>query len=103
MTYTRGGQFIDGRVFKIPEGEDSEISMERARKIVRGYVDQWLAGKGEAYTYDVYVVWFSRLMGNWKAFISTSIPDMDSFQIWYDHDRDKTYVEVFRLSASIEV
>lgn len=40
---------------------------------------------------EIYVVWFAFVRGNWKALISTSVPDGRIYEVSYK--RDDTYLD----------
>jgi uncharacterized protein YccT (UPF0319 family) len=45
---------------------------------------------------DVYIVWFSKTLQNWKALVSTNIPDGMYYEITHNGDKDETYVDVYK-------
>ena len=44
---------------------------------------------------DVYVVWFSHTLGNWKALLSTVLPDGAYYEVIYDREKKITYVDTY--------
>lgn len=45
---------------------------------------------------DVFVVWFSKTLQNWKALVSTNVSDGMYYEITHDGDRKQTYVDVYK-------
>ena len=45
---------------------------------------------------DVYIVWFSKTLQNWKALVSTMVPDGVYYEVTYDGDREQTYLDVYK-------
>lgn len=45
---------------------------------------------------DVYIVWFSKTLQNWKALVSTTIPDGLYYEITHNGDKNETYVDVYK-------
>lgn len=45
---------------------------------------------------EVYVVWFSKTLQNWKAMVSTSRPDKMYYEVTYDGDCKQTYVDAYK-------
>ena len=45
---------------------------------------------------DVYVVWFCKTLQNWKALVSTTVPDGIYYEITHDGDRQQMYVDVYK-------
>ena len=50
---------------------------------------------------DVYIVWFSKTLQNWKALVSTTIPDNMYYEITYNGDREETYLDAYRKWENI--
>ena len=72
--------------------------MDKAKKIVmdyfNGHVDK--TDKKQISLNDVYVVWFSKTLQNWKALVSTTVSDGMYYEITYNGDKDETYVDVYK-------
>lgn len=45
---------------------------------------------------DVYVVWFSKTLQNWKALVSTMLPDGMHYEITYNGDASETYLDAYK-------
>jgi hypothetical protein len=45
---------------------------------------------------DVYVVWFSKTLQNWKALLSTNLPDGMYYELTYNGDLQCTYMDVYK-------
>jgi hypothetical protein len=45
---------------------------------------------------EVYVVWFSKTLENWKALISTDRSDGRYYELTYNGTRKETYIDVYR-------
>lgn len=66
----------------------------------RGAVRNYLATKGENLKLDeLYLVWFSKTLQNWKALVSTDALDDHQvfkgsyFEVTYNGDKNETYVD----------
>ncbi len=70
---------------------------EKAREIVRDYFNSHVdvTDGVQISIEDVYVVWFSKTLQNWKALISTTVPDNKYYELTYNGDRGETYVDVY--------
>ncbi len=70
---------------------------EKARQIVRDYFNIHAdATDGiQISMEDVYVVWFSKILQNWKALVSTTVPDNKYYEITHNGDKGETYVDVY--------
>jgi hypothetical protein len=45
---------------------------------------------------DVYVVWFSKTLQNWKALISTTLPDGMYYEVTHSGDKHETYLDAYK-------
>jgi hypothetical protein len=45
--------------------------------------------------FDVYIVWFSKTLQNWKALLSSSLPDGRYYEVTYDGDKKMTYIDIY--------
>lgn len=72
--------------------------LARARQLVFEYVKPRLEKTDDTiFTVDdVYVVWFSKTLQNWKALISTSLPDGMYYEITYNGDKREAYVDAYK-------
>lgn len=71
---------------------------EKARKIVMNYFNSHVdkTDNKQITLDDVYVVWFSKTLQNWKALVSTSVSDGMYYEITYNGDKNETYVDVYK-------
>ena len=71
--------------------------LERARELVKdyfnGHVD--VTDGVQIGMDDVYVVWFSKTLQNWKALVSINIPDGKYYEVTHNGDKGETYVDVY--------
>ena len=70
---------------------------EKARQIVRDYFNSHVdvTDGVQISIEEVYVVWLSKTLQNWKALVSTTIPDNRYYEITHNGDRGETYVDVY--------
>lgn len=70
---------------------------EKARQIVRDYFNSHVdvTDGVQISIDDVYVVWFSKTLQNWKALVSTTVPDGKYYELTHNGDKDETYVDVY--------
>lgn len=43
----------------------------------------------------VYVVWFVKVLQNWKALVSTNLPDGKYYEVTYNGDEAEAYVDTY--------
>ena len=71
---------------------------EKAKQIVFNYVKNHI-DKTDNINFtldDVYVVWFCKTLQNWKALISTTLPDGIYYEITYNGNTCETYIDVYK-------
>lgn len=78
---------------------------EQARKIAMDYFNTHVdATDNKQITMDdVYVVWFSKTLQNWKALVSTNVSDGMYYEITYNGDKKETYVDVYKKWENFKV
>lgn len=71
---------------------------ETARKIVRDYFNSHVdvTDKKQMTLDDVFVVWWCKTLQNWKALVSTTVPDGMYYEVTHNGDKNKTYVDVYK-------
>ena len=72
--------------------------MKYARQIVLQYYDEHrdVADSKELNINDVYVVWFSKTLQNWKALVSTTASDGMYYEVTYNGDKHEAYLDVYK-------
>lgn len=45
---------------------------------------------------EIYVVWFSKTLQNWKALLSTTLPDGMYYEVTYNGDSAETYIDAYK-------
>lgn len=76
----------------------STSMMDKAKKIVMDYFNAHVdvTDKKQITMDDVYVVWFSKTLQNWKALVSTTVSDGMYYEITHNGDKGETYVDVYK-------
>lgn len=52
---------------------------------------------------DVYVVWFSKTLQNWKALVSTNAFDGMYYEVTYNGDKKETYLDVYKKWENVVI
>ena len=45
---------------------------------------------------DVYIVWFCKALQNWKALLSTTLPDGMYYEVTYNGDKKEVYLDAYK-------
>lgn len=51
---------------------------------------------------DVYVVWFSKTLQNWKALVSTTVPDGMYYELTYNGDENELYLDAYKKWENVK-
>ena len=54
-------------------------------------------------TDDTYIVWFCKTLWNWKALVSTTIPDGMYYEVTYNGLAGETYLDVYKKRENVVV
>lgn len=86
------------------KGEVVEIQV-KARTLIMEYVNEHLEKTDDVTVglADVYVVWFSKTLQNWKAMISTTLPDGMYYEVTYNGDKYETYIDAYKKFNNVVV
>jgi hypothetical protein len=71
---------------------------EKARKIVMDYFNAHVdkTDQKQITMDDVFVVWFSKTLQNWKCLASTTVSDGMYYEVTHNGDKGETYVDVYK-------
>lgn len=50
---------------------------------------------------QIYLVWFCKTLQNWKALLSTDIPDGLYYEVTYDGDKQQAYVDTYSKIGNV--
>jgi hypothetical protein len=85
--------------------ENRNEIMNKAKKLVIDYfntrsekTDNFQLTKDQ-----VYIVWFSKTLQNWKALVSTEIIDGMYYEVTYNGDKHETYIDAYKKWDNITV
>jgi hypothetical protein len=82
-----------------------ESYQDTARRLVMQYFNRRL---DESNPYimtfeDTYVVWFSKTLKNWKALVSTTVPDSMYYEVTYNGEKMETYLDAYRKIENVVI
>lgn len=82
-----------------PEENDPDQFLNKAKRLVRDEVAKNHHGK----TPEIYIVWFSKVLQNWKALLSTNLPDGKYYEVTYNGDKREAYVDTYRKESNVAI
>lgn len=88
-----------------PPKEDEMDYQKIARGIVLNYVREHLdkTDNVQIALDDVYLVWFCKTLQNWKALVSTVLPDGMYYEVTYNGDKKEVYLDAYKKFDSREI
>ena len=90
----------------INEGRRKIMDYQKiARGIVLNYVREHLDKTDNVHIAldDVYLVWFCKVLQNWKALVSTVLPDGMYYEVTYNGDKKEVYLDAYKKFDSREI
>lgn len=71
---------------------------EKAKQIVIDYYNEHveITDNKKLKESEVFIVWFSKTLQNWKALISTTISDGMYYGVTYNGDKKETYLDAYK-------
>lgn len=78
--------------------------MDKAKQIVINYVNLHRNILYKSITKDdVYIVWFCKTLQNFKVLLSTTLPDGMYYEVTFDGDKNKYYLDVYKKWKNISI
>lgn len=71
---------------------------EIAKEIVLNYANKHIDKTDDVQITldDVYIVWFCKTLQNWKALVSTTLPDGMYYEVTYNGDKKEIYLDAYK-------
>ena len=74
------------------------MMMEKAKQLVVDFFNEEVE-KTDGFTLtvdDVYIVWWSKTLQNWKALVSTTVSDGMYYEVTYNGDKHELYFDAYK-------
>ena len=69
---------------------------EKVLKLVRDYVIEHLDKSDEMPQFEVFTVWKSKILQNWKYLASITLLDGMYYELTYDGDKRRWYLDAYK-------
>lgn len=71
---------------------------EKAKQIVIDYYNEHveITDNKKLKESEVFIVWFSKTLQNWKALISTTMSDGMYYEVTHNGDKKETYLDAYK-------
>lgn len=70
--------------------------LSKAIDMVADYTDEHLDKTNNQTDYTVFVVWYCKTLQNFKALLSTTLPDGMYYEVTYNGDSDEIYLDAYK-------
>lgn len=94
---------IQGIPFSTPD--EGENNTRKARQLVLDHITSkgYTRGHTTFEIGEVYVVWFTYILGAWKALVSTTLPDGRYYEVTYNKEKAEAYVDEYYKADNVVV
>ena len=84
-------------IIELPEKNPNKYQDQARQNVLDFYNHHFMEVGEEIHISQVYVVWFSKTLQNWKAMVATDVPgDGYYFEVTYNGDKQETYLDVYK-------
>ena len=84
---------------------DNEAMLKKAKRLVVNYYNSRVERTDdfEITEEDVFIVWFCKILQNWKALVSTTVSDGMYYEITYNGDKQETYLDAYKKWENVMI
>lgn len=85
---------------------DPDQFLKKAKYVVKEYINKGPALEAHPDIIeedDLYIVWFAKVLQNWKALVSTVYSDGLYYEVTYNGDKEETYLDVYAKINNVAV
>lgn len=72
-----------------------------ALMIVEDYIAKHLDKSDEEPEFEVYTVWKSKVLQNWKYLISSTLPDGMYYELTFNGDKNEWYLDAYKKFENV--
>ena len=76
----------------------NDAMLKRAKELVVNYFNDHVekTDNKKITEDDVFIVWFSKTLQNWKALVSTTVSDGMYYEVTHNGDKEETYLDAYK-------
>lgn len=76
----------------------NDAMFKRAKELVVNYFNERVekTDNRKITEDDVFIVWFSKTLQNWKALVSTTVSDGMYYEVTHNGDKGETYLDAYK-------
>lgn len=80
---------------------DPDVLLRSAKiAVIHAFNRNALSDTVELTENDIYIVWFSKTLQNWKAMLSTDLHDGLYYEVTYNGDKHSAYVDTYKKQSN---
>lgn len=91
----------DAEEYRKMKAETPEGHQQKARELVRRYIDARNLANG--IPYELFVPWFCKLLKGWKATVGTTLPDGYYFELTHNGEKNETYLDFYQKRDNLRI
>ncbi len=76
---------------------------QKAIDIVRDYVEKHLDKSDAKPEFEVYTVWKSKVLQNWKYLLSTTLFDGMYYELTFNGDKNEWYLDAYKKFENVVI
>ncbi len=76
---------------------------QKAIGIVRDYVERHLDKSDPKSEFEVYTVWKSKVLQNWKYLLSTTLFDGMYYELTFNGDKNEWYLDAYKKFENVVI
>lgn len=76
---------------------------QKAIDIVRDYVERHLDKSDSKPEFEVYTVWKSKVLQNWKYLLSTTLFDGMYYELTFNGDKNEWYLDAYKKFENVVI
>lgn len=76
---------------------------QKAIDIVRDYVEKHLDKSDAKPEFEVYTVWKSKVLQNWKYLLSTTLFDGMYYELTFNGDKNEWYLDTYKKFENVVI
>lgn len=74
-----------------------------AISLVTNYIEKHLDKSDELVRFEVYTIWKSKVLQNWKYLLSSTLPDQMYYELTFNGDKNEWYLDAYKKFENVVI
>lgn len=74
-----------------------------AISLVTNYIEKHLDKSDDPVRFEVYTVWKSKVLQNWKYLLSSTLPDQMYYELTFNGDKNEWYLDAYKKFENVVI